>query len=277
MAATPKRSLRRTVASTVEERSPRFLLGSLALAMVIALLAGLGIGIKIGEHDKSNKAKPAATVKPKKTPSPRRAFALKGPLIGTIRFKGPHALVIKKKTGPVTLGLVPKTVIEVTTAATSADIKAGSHVLFVLKPGSKIPPPDTTPTGLTSSSASGTTTATSRPSSLTAKEIIVVSGSDKVRLGAVVRSVTADSMTFVLPNGKPLTISTTGARIVKTIPGKKVNLTVGKRVVVRSFQQPAAKKTTKTPTTKKKAGGLAAVRKRIALEIVILPVNSAFT
>jgi len=275
MAATPKRSFRRTVASTVEERSPRFLLGSLALAMVISLVAGLGIGIKIGEHRKSNKAKPVATTKPTKPRNPRRGvFAFKGgPIVGTIRFKGPHAIVVAKKKGKVTLGLVPKTVVEVTTAATRADIKAGAHVLFVLKKGSKLSPPDTTPTGLTSSSAAPATTPTTRPSSLTATEIIVVNGADNVRLGSVVESVTANSMTFVLPNGKPLTISTAGAKIVQTIPGTKANLTVGKRVLVRSLLGPAPKKTKKT---KKKPGGLVAIRKRVALEIVILPAASAF-
>jgi hypothetical protein len=71
MAAEPKRSFKRTVASTVEGRSPRFLLSSLALAMVLSILAGLGIGIKIGEHNKK-KAKPVATTKPT-TPTTRRA------------------------------------------------------------------------------------------------------------------------------------------------------------------------------------------------------------
>jgi len=49
-AETPKRSWKRTVASTVEGRSPRFLLGSLALAMVISLVAGLAIGLVLGAH-----------------------------------------------------------------------------------------------------------------------------------------------------------------------------------------------------------------------------------
>jgi hypothetical protein len=100
-----------------------------------------------------------------------------------------------------------------------------------------------------------------------------VNGTDKLRLGSPVASATADSMTFVFPNGKAVTISTTGAKIVQTFPGKKVNLTVGKRVMVRSILGPAPKKTKK----KKKAGGLAAVRKRVALEVVVLPAASAFT
>ncbi len=65
-AETPKRSWKRTVASTVEGRTPRFLLGSLALAMVISLIAGLGIGVKVGEHRKTT-TKQAAVEHPPAT------------------------------------------------------------------------------------------------------------------------------------------------------------------------------------------------------------------
>src|SRR5580765_436556 len=128
MAATPKRSFKRTVASTVEERSPGFLLGSLALAMVISLLAGLGIGIKIGQHDKSNKAKPAAVGKlPKTSTTVRHApKGKRGPLVGTVVLKGPKLLVIKTKTAQVSLRLIAKTVVEGTMNGGPADIKAGA-------------------------------------------------------------------------------------------------------------------------------------------------------
>jgi hypothetical protein len=266
MAATPKRSFRRTVASTVEERSPGFLLSSLALAMVIALLAGLGIGIKIGEHNKS-KAKPAAVVKPKKTPTTVRKAkkSTLGPLVGTVVNKTPKLLVIKRKTGRATLGLVAKTVVDLTTNGSPADIKAGAHVLFVVNAAT----PSTTPTTAVTSSSAGAPTPTTGPSPVTAKEIVVVTGSRATRAGAVVASVTANSMTFKV-GGRSVTVLTTGARILKTIPAKRVDLTVGKHVLVRSLLAPAAKKTTKT----KKAAVVP--RRRIALEIVILPLNTAF-
>jgi hypothetical protein len=157
-------------------------------------------------------------------------------------------------------------VIHVTTAATTADIKVGSHVLFALKPvaGS---PAATTPTGLTSSSVSAPSTTTKR-GPLTASEIIIVTGTRKGRVGVPVSSVTADSMTFKLPSGRPLTISTAGARVVKTIPGKKVNLAAGKHVLVQWFLTPAKKKA--------KNAKKAPVRSRIALEIVVLPVATTF-
>jgi len=268
MAATPKRSFTRTVASTVEDRSPGFLLSSLALAMVISLLAGLAIGIKVGEHNKS-KAKSTSLVKPKKTPTTVRKApkAKRGPLVGTVVRKTPNLLVIKGKTGRATLGLVAKTVVELATNGSSADIKAGAHVLFAVNAATTSP--STTPaTGLTSSSA-GTPTTTG-PSPLTAKEIVVVTGSGAARAGAVVASVTANSMTFKVGKSS-VTVLTTGARILKTITAKRADLTVGKHVLVRAFLPPAPKK---KATKAKKA---VAPRRRIALEIVILPLNTAFS
>ncbi|MDQ1508710.1 MAG: hypothetical protein QOG50_554 [Actinomycetota bacterium] len=267
MAAIPKRSFRRTVASTVEERSPGFLLSSLALAMVISLLAGLAIGIKIGHHDNSNNSAPAAVVKPK-TPTTVRptAKSKRAPLVGSIVRKTPKLLVVKSKTGRASLSLVAKTVVEATTPGGPADIKAGAHVLFVVKPATTSPTTTTAP-GLTSSSAA---TPTTRPAPPTAKEIVVVTGSKATRGGAVVASVTANSMTFKL--GRiTVTVLTTGARILKTIPAKPVDLTVGKHVLVRAYLPAAVKKTKKTKK------GAAVLRRRIALEIVMLPLDTAFS
>jgi len=271
MAATPKRSLKRTVASTVEERSPRFLLGSLALAMVISLLAGLGIGIKIGENDESNNATPVAKTKPTTT-KPKTATRPKNPLVGTIVGKTPQRIVVATRTGRVRTRVLPTTVINVTTAATTADIKPGSHVLYALKPvaGS---PSATTPTGLTSSSVPAPST-TTKPGPLTGRDNGIVTGTRKSSAGGPGSSVTADSMTFKLPNGRPLTISTAGARVVKTIPGKKVNLATGKHVRVQWFltrPQKPAKNAKNAKNAKKKP-----VRFRIALEIVVLPVATTF-
>jgi hypothetical protein len=225
--------------------------------MVIALLAGLGIGIKIGQHDKSNKAKPAAVVKKPKTSTTvrRAATGKRGPIVGTVVFKGPKLLIVKKKTGQVTLRLIAKTVVEQTMNGGPADIKAGAHVLFVLDSATTSP---------------STTTATTGPGPATAKEIVVVTGSRAARAGAVVASVTANSMTFDL-GGRSVTVSTTGARILKTIPAKRSDLKGGTHVVMRSVLPPPLK-------TAKKAKKAAVVpRRRVALEIVILPVDTAFS
>ena len=268
MAAAPKRSFKRTVASTVEERSPRFLLGSLALAMVISLLAGLGIGIKVGEHNKTNKANPAA-VKPKPTPTSRPAGAgskgARPPLKGTVVRKLPKVLVISTGKARIPLILLPKTRVEVTAPATPADIKAGSRVLFVLDGFRTTQATTTKGTGTTASGASG-------PVTFVAKAVLIVTGPQKARLGSLVSSVTADSLTIKLPSGKSLTISTAGAKVSKTIPSTRAKLVAGQHVLIKWF--PLAPK----PQAKKKKAPARAPAKlqRIAVEIVAVPATSAF-
>jgi hypothetical protein len=274
-AATPKRSFKRTVASTVEERSPRFLLGSLALAMVISLLAGLGIGIKVGEHNKT-KAKPAA-IKPKKTQTSRPAGAgskaARPPLTGTVVRKTPKLLVISTGKARIPLILLPKTRVEATAPAQRSDIKAGSRVLF------KIDGVTTSRPATTNAAGTGTGTGATGAASAaryTAKAILIVSGLQPGRLGSLVRSVTADSMTFKLPSGKLLTISTAGARVSKTIPSTRAKLVAGQHVLVKwlFFAAPAKQKAKQQ--TKKKTPGLARKRQRVATEIVAVAATSAF-
>jgi hypothetical protein len=270
-AATPKRSFKRTVASTVEERSPRFLLGSLALAMVISLLAGLGIGIKVGEHNKT-KAKPAA-VKPKKTPTSKPAGAgakaARPPLKGTVVAKAPKLLVISTGKKRIPLILLPRTRVEVTAPAQRSDIKAGSRVLFELDGIKTSRPATTNGTGTTTTGATPTVT-------YTAKAILIVSGFQQGRLGSLVRSVTSDSMTFKLPSGKSLTISTAGAKVSKTVPSTRAKLFAGQHVLVKwlFFAAPAKQKAKQQ--TKKKTPVLARKRQRIATEIVAVTATSAF-
>jgi hypothetical protein len=267
-AATPKRSFKRTVASTVEERSPRFLLGSLALAMVISLLAGLGIGIKVGEHNKT-KAKPAAAVKPKKTPTSRPAAGPKArpPLKGTVVSRAPKLLLISTGKTRIPLHLFGKTRVEVTAPAQSSDIKAGSRVLFKIDGIRTSQPTTTTGTG---------TTATGAPPTVTyvAKAVLIVSGTKEGRLGSLVRSVTSDSMTLKLLSGKSLTISTVGATVSKTIPSTRAKLVAGQHVLIKwlPFFAPVkqkAKQQTKKALVPRK-------RQRIATEIVVVPASSAF-
>ena len=271
-AATPKRSFKRTVASTVEERSPRFLLGSLALAMVISLLAGLGIGIKVGEHNKTNTAKVAA-VKPKPTPSSRPAGtgagsgAARPPLKGTVVRKAPKVLVISSGKARISVRLIPTTRVEVTGPATRSDIKAGSRVLFVLKAKAA---------GTPTTKATGTATGAPGAVVFSAKSVLIVSGIQKARLGSLVSSVTANSMTFKLPNGKSLTISTAGAKVSKTIPSTRAKLVAGQHVLVKWLPFALPKKAAKTKTTKKKAAVPARKFQHLAIEIVAVSASSAF-
>jgi RNase P/RNase MRP subunit p29 len=249
MAAEPKRSFKRTVASTVEGRSPRFLLSSLALAMVISILAGFGIGYAIGDHNKST-AKAKAV---KQTPTTRRAktasTSLKVPLKGTVVRETAKSLVVSTGKRRVALTLIPKSIIEVAQTATTAEIKPGSHVLFVLEKRS-----------------AGTTTTGGTAIEVKATEIIVVSGTAKGRLGQTVSAVTSDSMTFKA-YGKTVTVSTAGAKVTTTVPAKRSRLTAGAHVLVRRFLAPAPKKKSKKARVK---------RHVIAVEILLVPATSAF-
>jgi hypothetical protein len=247
MAAEPKRSFKRTVASTVEGRSPRFLLSSLALAMVISILAGLGIGYAVGDHN-NDTAKPKAV---KQTPTTRRnktaSKALKLPLKGTVVRETAKSLVVSSGKGRVTLALVPNSAIEVAQTATTAEIKPGSRVLFALEKRS-----------------AGTTTTGDTPVEAKATEIIVVTGTG--RLGTTVSAVTSDSMSFKV-NGKTVTVSTVGAKVTKTVPAQRSRLTAGAHVLVRQYLSPAPKKKPKKAHVK---------RQVIAVEILLVPVTSAF-
>ena len=262
MATTPTRSLKRTLASTVEDRSPRFLLGSLALAMVISLLAGLGIGIKVEQHRiKTKKAKPAATaVKKPKKPAKRTVSAalLAGaPVKGTVLSLGPKFLVVTNPPRRVRVVMASKTRIEVAGSAAQSDIVVGAHVLFVLTRKA------TAGTGSSAPAAGGTASA---------KEIVIVTANGlKGRLGSVVTAVTSDSMTVKGVGGKTVTISTVGAKIEKTAAGKRTALATGAHVIVRTYQAKAVRV---------KAHGRVKAHlvkpPRIAVEIVVLPAATAF-
>jgi hypothetical protein len=260
-AATPKRSFKRTVASTVEGRTPRFLLGSLALAMVISLLAGLGIGVKIGEHSKTTTKTPPV-VKP--TPTTKHRVGTKSgfappPAKGVILRALPKGIFLSRGKTKLILVMAPKTRIELTRNATLSDVKAGSHVLFVL---------GTSTAAATTTSGVGTTTAAASHPAFVAKQILVVTGAAKGRLGSTVFSVTSDSMSFKTAAGKLITISTVGATVKTTVPATKAKLTPGRHVLVKSVLAPLSKKQQKAQARKKTK------RLRVATEIIVLPGDS---
>ena len=206
MATTPKRSLKRTLASTVEERSPRFLLGSLALAMVISLVAGLAIGMAVERRrDDSNKAKPAAVKKKKPAAvkkATRRAVFTNAP---------PTAIVVGRRQGLVTVSqgqrqfvvaLVKMTRVEIAKPALRSDIVVGSRVVVVFKAKDAV------------------------------SEILIATGHQGT--GSVVTAVTPTSMTLKF-GSKPLKVSTVGAKIEKTVLAGNAIITKGRRVLVKTF------------------------------------------
>ena len=193
MATTPKRSLKRTVASTVEDRTPRFLLGSLALAMVISLLAGLGIGIKVEQHrveSKKPKATATAKTKTKKKTVKKTATLGVGPLYARVVSKTPTKLVVTNGTRRIPLVMFKKTEVQLTKAANASAIVPGAHVLVVFKHAA-------TGAGSTTTAATaGPTGTTAAKPPAVATEIVVVTGTAPGRLGTPVESAGSGTMTL---------------------------------------------------------------------------------
>lgn len=246
MATTPKPSLPQRLAGTVEGRTPRFLLGSLALAMVISVLAGIGIGMKVEQHRvKTNAARPVAG-NPKKPVVKPAGKVVRGTLRGTLTQVKPKWIALSGPTGRKVVAFAPVALIEVTTAAGVPKIKKGDRILVTFR--RKITSTTTT---------AGTATAT------TANEIILVTGTGNFRLGRLVASVTSNSITLTNPLGKSTTISTAGAKILKTVRATKADLTTGRLVIVRTLLSPP-KKTTKPGVL---------TRVLLAYEVLVLPAN----
>ena len=265
MASPPKRSFKRTVASTVEERSPRFLLGSLALAMVISLVAGLGIGIAVGEND-DDTAKPKAGITPTTKPTTRRpaktTFA-PPPLSATVVRVGPRLLVVSKGERRIAMTMPPSVRVNVVRPATRSEIKKGARVLFDAATLAS------TPTTSGDAATDKTTTSRSGPKvpAYSAKAILIVSGKAANRIGSTITAVTSETMTFLL-KGKPVTISTVGATVEKTVSAGRAKLFAGRPVLVKSKLLPAAKPAKKTAAK--------APRRRVVIEIIALPSGSPF-
>jgi len=243
MATTPKRSLKRTLASSVEERSPLFLLGSLALAMVISLVAGLAIGMAVEQHrDSSKKAKtavvkkkPNAVKKPVKKVVPKAVRSNAPPTAIIVRHR-PSLLTLSSGSGQFSVALVKGTRVENAKPAPRSDLVVGSRVLTVFKPKSS--------QGI-----------------IGVSEILIVTGTGK-GIGSVVTALTPTSMTLKKEWG---VFSTVGAKIEKTVLGGQANLTKGRRVIVRMFHPKPIRK-----------GKRLIKQMSIALEVVVLSPRSAF-
>jgi hypothetical protein len=271
MATPPKRSFKRTVASTVEERTPRFLLGSLALAMVISLVFGIGIGTVIGDND-SDTAKTPIAVKPKPTPTTRRpgtgSTLAPAPLSAFVVRTGPQLLVVTQGKRRTTMAMARATRVKVVRPAARSELKKGSRVLYVL--GTALVSPPTT-SGDTSTSRTPTSRNGAAQPAFTTKAILIVTGTAKNRIGSTITGVTSDTISFRGRKGSRVTISTIGATIQKTIGSTRAKLTKGRHVLVKSKAPVAAK-----PKKKKKAGAKAVARRRVVVEVIALPRGSLF-
>ena len=199
--------LKRLLKSAVEDRSPRFLLGTIALGVVVALIAGIGIGYKIEE---SRRAPVKKVTKPAKTntkPTTKPNIQSAAPLIGAVlNFKKNQLIVLDKSRKATAITIGPATRFAIARPNTAASIVVGTRVFF--QP--------------TASSAT------------TAGEIVVLPGT--ARTGTPVTAVaTGTSMTLRNAKGAGRVIKTAGAKVEKTVPGTRHSAVTKTRVIVQYF------------------------------------------
>src|SRR5689334_696582 len=127
-------SLKRIFKSAMDDRSPRFMLGTIALGVVVALLAGTLIGYKLDNSKSSGTPKKAkaAAVKKKKPGKGRSNHAVAAPLlIGSVVSARPAKIVVlgaNKKRVPLVIG--GRTKAETAVPSSASSITVGSKVLW---------------------------------------------------------------------------------------------------------------------------------------------------
>jgi hypothetical protein len=193
--------------SALQDRTPGFLLGTIALAVVVSLIAGFAIGYKVENSKGTSKpAKKAAAAKKHKKPKKAHAFTLKAaPLLigGTYGVTAKQLVVLDSKAKPVKMSIGPKTKVAVAETGKASDIVVGSKVLFQPSPSSKTK----------------------------ATEIVVLPA--KASLGAAVSAVVpGTSLTIKDLAGKNTVITTTGAKVEKTRAGTRRNIAKGDHLIV---------------------------------------------
>jgi len=206
--------LKRILANAFQDRSPRYLLGVLALGVAIALVAGMAIGYRV-EQSRVKPAKKTATPGKTGTKKPPKVTLTAAPDLTGVVFSATSkqliALYGTKKPARFTLG--PKTRIAVAHAAKASAITVGSRVLF-------------------QPSASSPTTAV---------EVVVLPAHALIGV-PVTKVVPGTSMTLKSLKGAGTVVRTTGAPVYQTGPGSFRSLVKKARVVVRYFRVGAVTK-----------------------------------
>jgi len=201
--------LKRIVKSALDDRSPRFLLTTIALGVAISLIAGVAIGYKV-EQSRIKPAKKAAGVKHTTTTKPggRVVLTAAPDLTAAVYSRVKNVMIVvygQKKHAPITLG--PKTRVAIAHPAKASSIAVGKRVLF--QP----------------SSASATT----------ATEVVVLPASALIGV-PVTAVVPGTSMTLKSLKGPGTVVKTTGAPVLVTGPGVSSDIVKGARVVIRYFR-----------------------------------------
>jgi len=200
--------LKRIVKSALEDRSPRFLLVTIALGVAISLIAGVAIGYKV-EQSRIKPAKKATGVKHTTTTKPGHVVLTAAPdLTAAVYSRVKNVMIVvygQKKHAPITLG--PKTRVAIAHPAKASSIAVGKRVLF--QP----------------SSASATT----------ATEVVVLPATALIGV-PVTAVVPGTSMTLKSLKGPGTVVKTTGAPVLVTGPGASRDIVKGARVVIRYFR-----------------------------------------
>jgi len=202
-------SLKGATKSALEDRSPRFLLGTIALGVVISLIVGFGIGYAAHTHSSKSKAKNAAASKnkkkgAKKATGGKKSIVAAPDLTGGIFAVKPTSItVLNSKAKGVKIVIGHKTRVALAKPGNTANIVVGAKVIFT--------PSKTDPTKAT--------------------QVVVLPS--KALIGTTVTAVDpGNSLTFKSLAGTK-TITTKGATVFVTATGTKKNLVRREVVTVR--------------------------------------------
>jgi hypothetical protein len=206
-------SLKGATKSALENRSPRFLLGTIALGVVISLIVGFGIGYAAHTHSAKGKAKNTAAGKKtgkgakkgaKKATGGKFTIVPAPDLTGGIFAVKPSSIVVlNDKAKGVKIVIGNKTRIALAKPGNSANIVVGSKVIV-------------TP---------------SKTDATKATQVVVLPA--KALIGTTVSAVNpGNSVTFTTLAGTK-TISTKGATVFVTATGTRKNLVRREVVTVR--------------------------------------------
>jgi hypothetical protein len=221
-------SLKGATKSALEDRSPRFLLGTIALGVVISLIVGFGIGYAAHTHSSKAKAKNTAAGKAKtkaktkgkgkgKATTTKKTIVAAPDLTGGIYAVKPSSIVVlNAKAKGVKIVIGHKTRVALAKPGNAANVVVGSKVIF-------------TP---------------SKTNKTTATQVVVLPS--KALIGTTVTAVDpGNSLTFKTLAGSTK-ITTTGAKVFTTATGTKKNLVRREVVTVRYWL--VGKKHTATAT-----------------------------
>ena len=195
--------LKRTMKSAMDDRSSRFMLGTIALGVVVALLAGTLIGYKL-DNNNGGTAKKAAVVTKKKKSTTKKGSgkAVAHPVLyGSVVASRPAKISVvgaDRKRVPLLIG--PRTKAETATPTNVTSIRVGARVIYA--PGTGGP--------------------------TTASEIIVLPSTSGI--GLPVTKVTSTMMTL---GSTP--VKFTGAKVLRTTASNRRRIPLNTKVAVLYF------------------------------------------